>query len=341
MQPIQVKISQAQSMITGFLKAKLVPLLVGSPGMGKSQIYQQIADTYGLLMIDFRLGTADVTDVNGFPKINDNKAGYVPMDTFPIEGDPIPEGYNGWLLLFDEITAAVPTLQAAAYKIILDRRVGKYRLHPNVAVCAAGNLESDNAVVHPMSTALQSRLVHIELMVDATEWTNWAATNDVDHRITDYIKFMPNNLFTFSPDHTDKTYACPRTWEFANRVLKVTEEDSKDRLPMLAGTIGEGVAREFLGFMKIYKDLPTPAEIANDPERIKVPLEPSVLFALTGTISHHAKNDPSFSQVMKYVGRLPVEFQVVTLRETVRRNPKMMAHPAVQKWVSASAESLF
>jgi hypothetical protein len=338
---MEVRISQAQSMITAYLKAKLVPLLVGSPGMGKSQIYQQIADEYGLLMIDVRLGQSDVTDLCGFPKIIGTKAGYVPMDTFPIVGDEVPAGYNGWLLLFDELTSAPPTLQAAAYKIILDRKVGKHSLHPNVAICAAGNLETDNAVVHPMSTALKSRLVHIQLGIDSTEWTNWGSSNGIDHRITDYIKWKPEALFTFSPDHTDATYACPRTWEFANRVLGVTTEDSKDRLPMLAGTISEGVAREFLGFIKIYKDLPTTAQIQANPDGIKVPVEPSILFALTGTISHHAINDASFNKTMVFIMRLPVEFQVVTLRETVRRNNKMMAHPAIQKWVAASAENLF
>lgn len=111
---MQVKISQAVTMLTAFIKAKLVPLLVGSPGLGKSQIYQQIADQYNLLLIDVRLGQCDVTDLCGFPQIMGNKAGYVPMNTFPIEGDPIPKGYSGWLLLFDELTSAVPALQAAA-----------------------------------------------------------------------------------------------------------------------------------------------------------------------------------------------------------------------------------
>ena len=132
------------------------------------------------------------------------------MDTFPIEGDAIPKGYSGWLILFDELTSAVPALQAAAYKILLDRMVGLHKLHKNVALMAAGNLETDNAIVHPMSTALQSRLAHLELVVDAMEWVNWAASNQIDHRITSYINFKPGNLYTFSPDHTDNTYASPR-----------------------------------------------------------------------------------------------------------------------------------
>jgi hypothetical protein len=120
----------------------------------------------------------------------------------------------------------------------------------------------------------------------------------------------------------------------------VAEEGSPQLLPMLAGTLSEGVAREFVSFCKIYADLPKPAQIMAMPESIKVPTEPSILFALTGTIAHNATMD-NFGQLMKFVQRLPAEFQVVTLRETIRRNKPMMAHPAVQKWIGDSAANLF
>ena len=337
---MQVKASQATSMLTQFIKAKLVPLLTGSPGIGKSNIYQKIADDYNLKLIDIRLGQCDVTDLLGFPQIQGNKAGYVPMDTFPIEGDPIPKGYVGWLVLFDELTSAAPALQAASYKILLDRMVGQYKLHKNVALCAAGNLETDNAIVQPMSTALQSRLVHLELVVDAKEWNEWASGFGIDHRITSYINFKPGMLYTFMPDHTDNTYACPRSWEFADRLLKVTDLDDKDLLPMLAGTISEGVAREFIGFCKIYQNLPTMEQIQANPEAITVPNEPSVLFALTGSIAHNI-NTENATQLMQFVERLPVEFQVVTMKEAWRRNTTIKENAAVRAWISKSASSFF
>lgn len=337
---MEVKPSQATSIIATLLKARLVPILCGSPGIGKSQIYQQVADMFNLLLIDVRLAQCDPSDLNGFPTIVGKKADYVPMTTFPIEGDSIPEGYSGWLILFDEITSAVPALQSAAYKIVLDRKIGQHKLHKNVAVCAAGNLETDNAVVEPMSTALQSRMVHLELVVDHKEWLVWAADHGINHKITSYINFKPGNLYTFSPDHTDKTYSCPRTWEFASRILNVAEEGSKDLLPMLAGAISEGVAREFLGFCKVYENLPTVAQIVVSPGTIKVPGEPSILFALSGSIAHNATKE-NFAQLMKFVERIPVEFQVVCLRETLRRNAALKAHPAVLVWISKSAAELF
>jgi len=268
------------------------------------------------------------------------------MDTFPIEGDPIPinketnKPYDGFLLFLDEFNSAAPAVAAAAYKIILDRMVGKYHLHNNVAIICAGNLETDGAIVNEMSTALQSRLIHFELEVNVDEWCDWAISKKIDHRITDYIKFKPGNLYSFKPDHTDKTYAAPRTWEFTDRHLKNTGLGTKDLLPILAGTISEGVAREFISFMKIYETLPKMQDISMSPLTVAVPEEPSVLFALTGALAHNITHATA-RNLMIYISRLPVEFQIVTLRETVRRNIDMMSNPDIQKWVDELAIDLF
>lgn len=218
--------------------------------------------------------------------------------------------------------------------------IGIHNLHKNVAIVCAGNLETDNAIVNPMSTALQSRLVHLELMVDHKEWIEWAETHDIHYWLTSYIGFKPGNIYTFRPDHTDATYACPRTYEFANRLLKQVDIEDKDALPLLAGTLSEGVARELISFCKLEKDLPKVAQIEADPMGVRVPAEPSILFALTGSISHHATMD-NMGSLMKYIKRLPAEFQVVCLKGTIRRNKALMAHKAIQEWIASSASTLF
>lgn len=342
---MQVKISQAVRMITAAIKANVVPMLKGSPGTGKSQIVYQIAEAYNLKVIDIRLSQCDPTDLAGFPTIIGGKADYVPMMHFPVVGDPLPKRtdgtlYAGWLLFLDESTSAPPAIQAAAYKLVLDRMVGSHHLHKNVAMVLAGNLETDGAIVHAMSTALQSRLLHLELIVCATEWNEHAVAMGWDHRITDAIKFKPGNLYTFSADHTDCTYACPRTWEFANRIIQVEGMDSPDILPLLAGTISEGVAREFITFCKIYDSLPKPEEIASHPGTVKVPSEPSILFALTGSISHNINSDNA-AAFMVFVCRLPEEFQVVCLREIIRKHKNLATHPEIRTWVANSAVKFF
>lgn len=278
----------------------------------------------------------------GFPMVNkgSNKAAYVPMETFPIEGDEVPDGYEGWLLFLDELPLADRAVQKAAYKLILDKMVGNYRLHKKVAIVAAGNLETDNAMVEEMSTALQSRLIHMIMETDVKQWIEWATTNEIDYRITSYIQWAPNNLYNFRPDHVDNTYASPRTWEFVSRLLNLVEPDNDDSMPLIAGTIGQGVAREFLGFLAIYKSLPTLNQLLRTPESIQISPEPDVLFALTGFIANHVDKD-NLAQMMKFVARLPMEFQVVCLREMIRRKRDIKDTPEVDAWINKNSNELY
>lgn len=337
---LEVSAKQATEMLETFLQAKLVPLIKGSPGIGKSAIVHSIAEKYDLQLIDIRLSQCDPTDLSGFPTLVDGKkADYLPMAHFPIEGDPLPEGKNGWLIFLDELTSALPAIQAASYKLILDRMVGTHKLHKNVAIVAAGNLETDNAIVQTMSTALLSRMVHMQLKVSMDDWLEWASKNNIDHRITDFIKFKPSNLYTFNPD-TENTYACPRTWEFANRLMTSKNTDSPNFIYLLAGTVSEGVAREFISFIKCYKKIPTVQQILSDPERTKVPEEASLLYALTGSISNHMKEE-NIGTLIKYIYRIPPEFQVVCMKDAVRRYPNLLNHKEVDNWLTKQSGLLF
>ena len=336
---MKIKISQAADLLTTALKAKLVPMLHGSPAVGKSSVVKEIAQHFNLKLIDLRLSQCDPCDLLGLPTFTNGRAGYAPMNTFPIEGDEIPHGYSGFLLFLDEFNSAPLSVQAAAYKLVLDRMVGIHHLHKNVAIVCAGNLETDGAIVQPMSTALQSRLIHLEVEVNNKEWVDWANSKGFDHRITSYIDFRPDQIYTFSPDHTDKTYASPRTWEFMNKILKVTKI-TRDVLPLMIGTVGEGTAREFYGFCEIQDRLPKLEDIITKPSTITVPDEPSVLFALSGSLAANATDD-NVDKLITFIGRMPAEFQVVCLRNLVRRNKALLKNPAIIGWITKASVDLF
>ena len=129
---IEVTAAQLPKLITRVTRAGLVPYVSASPGIGKSQIAHQIADTHNLQVIDMRLAGCDPTDLNGFPALKGERAKYLPFSDFPIEGDSLPDGKSGWLLLLDELSSAPRGVQAAAYKLILDRMTGSNKLHEKV-----------------------------------------------------------------------------------------------------------------------------------------------------------------------------------------------------------------
>lgn len=299
----------------------LVPKIESSPGVGKSAIVAQFAKDHNLKLIDIRLGQYTPEDLNGLPMRNGNKASFVPFDTFPIEGDDIPEGFDGWCIFFDEITSANKQVQAAAYKVILDRMTGSHKLHPNCVLVAAGNLATDRAVVTQMSTALQSRLIHYEMTPDKDDFIRHASANGFDHRVIGFIGYMPSRLMNFRPDHTEKTFACPRTWEFVSRLVKGKVID-KDLGPRIAGAIGEGVAIEFITFAEEYDRLPKIQDILARPTSVSIPPEMSTKFATISMLTQHV-DARSIDAVFDYVDRFDLELQILFFRAVNGMHPQL------------------
>lgn len=332
--------------------AGLVLMIHGSPGIGKSACVHETTEEYNLLMIDVRLAQCDPTDINGFPFILEckTKAGYVPMETFPLEGDPLPINpktgmkYQGWLIFFDEINSAPRAVQAASYKVLLDKMIGQRKIHKNVVMAAAGNLDTDNAIVEELSSALQSRMVHVTMRSDPDCWLPIAAKHGIDPRITSFVRFMPKYLNNFNPSKQgdDHTFACERTWFFADRLLKagLDIDDREAGLPLLAGTVGEGVARTFIGHVKVYQSLPDIAEICRNPMTTPVPTEPGHLWAMGGSIAHNV-TDTTVKPLMDYLDRFPKEFQVVTVREMAQRNVEVFQIPRVADWLLKNGVDMF
>jgi len=127
----KLKPNQLEIEIDVCTKANVVPYVVSSPGIGKSSIVAQVAKKNKLKLIDLRLSQCTPEDLQGFPMRTGDKATFTPFDIFPLEGEEVPEGYNGWLILLDEMSSAPKSVQAAAYKLILDRQVGSFNFSAN------------------------------------------------------------------------------------------------------------------------------------------------------------------------------------------------------------------
>ena len=346
---LHITMAEAPELVMDILSANLVANLLSSPGIGKSNLAEQIAKKYNLKLIDIRLSFYDPADLNGFPFILDRKAkyvkaGYVPMNIFPIAGDPLPldEDGNemaGWLLLLDEFASAPLTVQAAAYKLILDKMVGMHHLHKNVAIITASNLAQDKAFVNRLSTAMQSRLISLQIRVCPKAWGIWADKAQLDHRVRSFIKFKPEMLHKFDPNHNDLTFPCPRTWEFMSKLVKKIKIIPGSKIPLLTGTVGEGAGREFFTYCQIFKSLCTIDQILADPEYVKFGNDPSVHYALSGLVAHHM-NTTNAEDLMKFIMRLGIDFQVITLRAAIAKDHAIKNTKAVNKWIIKNADEM-
>jgi hypothetical protein len=303
----------------------------GPPGVGKSQVVAQVARQEGLDLIDVRAVLLDPVDLRGLPHIDDhNRACWCPPDFLPVEG-------RG-LLFLDELNAAPPLVQAACYQLVLDRRLGEYRLPEGWCIVAAGNRETDRAVTHRMPSALANRFVHLGFDVDAGQWLDWAEENKLAAEVTAFIRFRPNLLHAFDPLKDDKAFPTPRSWEFLSRVVN----GSRPKLPeleLVAGVVGEGAAAEFCGFLRIFRNLPDPESLLAAPESAEVPEDPATLYAVCELLSERAAPD-NLDGIMAYARRLPPEFSVLLVRDAAREYPGIVETEAFGRWATAHAEVL-
>ena len=326
--PRQIKAATIDIMSVG-----LVPFIQSSPGMGKSTIVRGIAQEFNLELKDHRLSTSAPEDLSGLPRFDENGfARFAPFaDLFPIESTPLPEGKDGWLLFLDEFNSARKEVQAAAYKLILDYEVGQFKLHPRVKIVCAGNLMSDRAFVNALSTAMQSRVVNLEMKISHSEWMeDVALKNKYDMRIITYLSQYPGKLMDFKPDHTEKTFCCPRTWEFANKIIS-TEPSKKmikpERNFVYGGTITSGVATDFIQFTNVFESLVNIAEVLASPTDCRMPDDRNAKWATIGHLMEHTDTD-NFSMVVEYVNRFEMTFRVLYFRGLLIQQPVLHGHAA-------------
>jgi hypothetical protein len=335
---------QIRSFTTEALEAGLVPFIQGSPGVGKSSIMRAIADAFNVQLIDIRLSTCAPEDLSGLPEFytdadGHRRARFVPFEMFPLEFTKLPEGKDGWLIFYDEMNSGTKMVQAASYKVILDRLIGQSPLHERVAQSGAGNLITDRAIVQNMSTAMQSRLVHLEMEISHQEWLeDVALTQRYDERIIAYLSFNDKHLMDFKPDHDEKTFCCPRTWEFMNKLI-TGKPVTVQKTALYAGTITSGVAAEFVAFCQLQKELVTIKDVLRDPEGAEVPNEAQRKWIV---VSHliNKTDEKNFTDICKYINRMDLSFRVLFFRAAMVQHPDLRTHPAFATAMSTLSKYL-
>jgi hypothetical protein len=331
------------------LRCNLVPFIQSSPGMGKSAMAKELADDFDLKLIDYRISSADPTDFNGFPRVDDvtGTASYVPFDTFPVDTTPLPDKldangkvigkYSGWLLLMDELNHGNPSILRAAYKLILDKKIGQRNLHPCVRIMAAGNLATDNAMTNKLGSALDSRVVQYFMKNDYKEWVQYANSAKIDYRIVSFINFETDALNTFSSNTEAGPFPCERTWEFVSKMISKIPDLTSAHTDLIAGAIGSGMATKFVVYTKVFNNLPNIQDIITSPMTAKVPTAADSVYAVTGLLANYA-DTTNIKQILQYADRLKTEFAVITCQAAIRRTPELYHSEEMLEWINKNAE---
>tara|TARA_B100002019_G_scaffold292528_1_gene315951 strand:+ start:1126 stop:2211 length:1086 start_codon:yes stop_codon:yes gene_type:complete len=294
--------NRAKKSITRAFKKKRPIFLWGPPGIGKSDIVHQIGYGMDAHVIDVRLSLWEPTDIKGIPyyAANDNSMQWAAPAELPTLA---LSKKHKWIILFlDEMNSAAPAVQAAAYQLILNRKVGQYTLPDNVLIVAAGNREADKGVTYRMPAPLANRFVHLELAVDFDDWFQWAVDNSQHKDVVGYLQFAKKDLYDFDPRSPSRSFATPRSWSFVSELLD-DEDDEETLTDLVSGSVGEGLAVKFMAHRKVASQMPNPTDILSGKVKELKATEISAMYSLTVSLCYelkeaHDKNSSKFDDMV-------------------------------------------
>jgi hypothetical protein len=317
-------------------------MLWGPPGVGKSQMITQVAARHGVPLIDIRLSQMEPSDLRGIPFKDGDRVEWAIPSMLP---DAERHGPRG-ILFLDEITSAPPSVSAAAYQLILDRRLGNYEVPPGWAIFAAGNRQGDRGVTYTMPAPLANRFSHFEVDLNVDDWAAWAYAAGIDDRIIAFIRFRPDLLFDFDPAHNPVAFPSPRSWEFAHRALQKFEVQPELLSGALQACVGQAAGIELAAFLAHLEELPDLDAIVGGealPAPREIDLQYAVAAALVGRAIRAREAEEAqvvWGNILSYAGVFPQrEMGVMMIMDMHRAlGEPLFAVPEFGRWATEVAD---
>jgi hypothetical protein len=317
-------------------------MLWGPPGVGKSQIVQQIAISHGADVIDVRLSQMEPSDLRGIPMRVDDFVEWAIPAMLPNEER---HGKKG-ILFLDEVTSAPPSVSAAAYQLILDRRLGEYKVPTGWAIFAAGNRQGDRGVTYTMPSPLANRFSHFDVDINLDDWVSWAFANGIDERLIAFLRFRPEKLFEFDPAHNPVAFPTPRSWEFANNAMQKFEQQPELLTETLQACLGPATGIELRAYIDNLTNMPDLDEIIEG-KSVAVPDEVDLQYAVATALVGRAIRVKGSADAIKVIGnilsfaaRFPQREMGVMMVSDMNRalGEEMFAVPEFDQWADSIAD---
>jgi hypothetical protein len=276
-------------------------MLWGPPGVGKSQMVAQVAARHEAPLIDIRLSQMEPSDLRGIPFLKDEIVDWAVPAMLP---DVKRHGTKG-ILFLDEITSAPPSVSAAAYQLILDRRLGEYEVPNQWAIIAAGNRQGDRGVTYTMPAPLANRFSHYEVDVNLDDWVAWAYANGIDERVIGFLRFRPDLVFDFDPSYNPVAFPSPRSWEFAHRALQKFDDNPDLLVNSLQACVGKAAGVELNAFVESLHQMPDLDAIVSG-EDVPAPAELDLQYAVASALVARAirAKDSANGEAVKIHGNI-------------------------------------
>ena len=343
MNSTSISLKEAEDLIAQ-VGTELTVHLQGQPGIRKSTLLTTLAKRFP----DHESVYIDCADLDlgdlAMPAMNHEQktTAFYPNERFAVHtGKPV-------IVMLDEITKASEPVKNMLLPVMLERRLGAVKFHPDSIVFSTGNLTTD-AVGDYMKAHAKNRITMCVVRnPDDDEWCEWGIENDIAPEILAWVNQFPHclasytdksqeeNLYIYNPAKQQEAFVSPRSLAKSSPIVK-SRKTLGDNTTMvaLAGTIGEAAARDMAAFFSLADALPTRESIYNTPEKAKLPDDPSarVILLMRELVSFNKK---TFDAVMTYMERFPKELQALYLTQLQKsdQNRDVVArHERFNKWV--------
>ncbi len=344
---IQVTPRQLREVLETAIPNKRKVLIVGAPGIGKTDIVTQACHAVGADLISAHPVVEDPTVPGGMPYASEDTEGNRIAEFLPFGLTRKLMAATGLTAAFlDDLGQAAPATQAAYMNLILKNQIGDHVLDADKIVwIAATNRKGDRAGVSGILEPLKSRFhILVELIPDPEDWTAYAIRAKLPVQLIAFMRFRPELLHQFEPTAAMINQPCPRTVTHFGQLLGDEYPDSV-RYQALSGAVGEGFTAEYLAFEGVYRECPGPAEILLDPKGAPVPdlnaeNGMAVTYAITGSLASMASPD-AIESIVTYGARLPAEFSAKLMRDCYQHDPRIKNSHAWIQWASTTGADLF
>lgn len=300
---------------------KRTVLVQGHMGTGKSSILNVLArELPSHIPCYLDCTTKDLGDITipNLAKLDDG-TGYV---TYLTNEELGAHHDKPVILMIDEYGKANPAVKNALLRLMLERKIGSYTLHPDSIVFATTNLGAEGVGDLLLPHARNRITVVTSRKPTAEEWIDWGINNDIHPTVLGWVRENPQvmqsfdevrdpdeNPYIFHPQQQRAAFVTPRSLEAASDWLheQVSFDDST-LTSLLMGTIGDRGALDLMAFVKLANQLPSLESIKQDPDGATVPTSASAVCMVVYKLLSVLERD-WVDACMTYVDRLDKEAQ--------------------------------
>ena len=317
-------------------------MLTGAPGVGKTDLVKLASEEAGANLIISHPVVSDPTDYKGMPWVTTEDgrtvAKFLPFSNLR----RLVDAKEPTVFLLDDLGQAPPTVQAAGMQLLLARAIDEVKVSDEVTFFACTNRREDKAGVQGILEPVKSRMMTIlEVEVDVEDWGKWFIEHGGLFAVLSFVRWRPNQLYSFKPSRDMTNSPCPRTVWHANKIMQ-TGYPRELEMEMIRGACGEAWATEWEGFRKYEEQIPNINAILSDPNNGVILPEAHLTYALCGALAERA-NDQNFGHIVTYASRLGQktedgkikarpEFGIMLIKDCLIKDKALRKNKAYVSW---------